>query len=146
MTKALVNQPPPPPSHDEPENDVVASELSGRWAELEQREARSRGLPAWLLSLTLHAGLLVALSMLVRVSYRGATLEPARGGGIVLASDVDGTAEYFGPDDQATQAPSSTQATAACGGSGTAKRSRVASGSGRHAPGPGNPVGRLRHG
>ncbi len=61
----------------------------------------ARGLPAWLLSLVLHATLLIALGLLVRVAQRGAQLEPARGGGIVLAHDVDGQAEYYGERDAA---------------------------------------------
>ncbi len=106
MAKALVNE-------DTPQTDfqkAAAAEPPNGWVALARRDGRSRGLPAWLLSVMLHACLLIALSMLVRVSYRGAALEPARGGGIVLASDVDGTAEYFGPDDQATSAPSASQA------------------------------------
>jgi hypothetical protein len=91
---------------------AVAATPPGGWAELERQEPRSRGLPAWLLSLALHACLLVALSTLVRVSYRGATLEPARGGGIVLASEVDGTAEYYGPDDQSTTSATASQTAA----------------------------------
>jgi hypothetical protein len=106
VTKALVNHTPSP--HD----DLEAAEPPGSLAELEQREGRSRGLPAWLLSLALHACILIALSTLVRVTYRGASLEPARGGGIVLASDTEGTAEYFGPDDQAIQSAKSSTSSA----------------------------------
>ncbi len=58
--------------------------------------AMSHGLPAWLLSLLLHATILVALGLLVRVAQRGGHLETARGGGIVLAHEVDGQAEYYG--------------------------------------------------
>ncbi len=59
----------------------------------------SHALPAWLLSLMLHATLLVALGFMVRVTQRGGDLQPARGGGIVLARDVDGSSEYFGEED-----------------------------------------------
>jgi hypothetical protein len=55
------------------------------------------------MSLSLHAALLLALGMLVQVSQRGASLEPARGGGIVLAREVDGTAAYFGEHDRDRQ-------------------------------------------
>ncbi len=65
-------------------------------------------MPAWLLSVLLHATLLVSLGFLVRVTQRGGDLEPARGGGIVLARDVDGAAEYFGEDGQQDD-PSSDQ-------------------------------------
>lgn len=53
-------------------------------------------LPAWLLSVCLHTVLLIVLALVVRGEPRGATLEPARGGGIVLAADVDGQTHYFG--------------------------------------------------
>ncbi|MCU0960711.1 MAG: hypothetical protein MUF48_11455 [Pirellulaceae bacterium] len=59
-------------------------------------------LPAWLLSLCFHALLLIGLALVMRVSQRGATLEPARGGGIVLAADVDGETQYYGAAESAT--------------------------------------------
>ncbi|MFW6170446.1 MAG: hypothetical protein ACODAD_08150 [Planctomycetota bacterium] len=70
---------------------------------------RSHRFPAWLLSLILHAGLLISLGFMLRVAERGGQLQPARGGGIVLARDVDGKAEYFGEEaasrDQSAQSP-----------------------------------------
>ncbi len=65
-------------------------------------------LPAWLLSLMLHATLLVTLGFMVRVTQRGADLEPARGGGIVLARNVDGSSEYFGEEDAEDAAASAS--------------------------------------
>lgn len=53
-------------------------------------------LPAWLLSLCFHTVLLIGLALVTRGAQRGATLEPARGGGIVLAADVGGETRYFG--------------------------------------------------
>ena len=44
----------------------------------------------------LHAALLLVLGLVLRAARHGAHLEPARGGGIVLAQLVDGEAEYFG--------------------------------------------------
>ncbi|MFO7904808.1 MAG: hypothetical protein ACQESR_30590 [Planctomycetota bacterium] len=58
----------------------------------------SHRFPAWLLSFILHAGLLISLGFMLRVTERGGQLQPARGGGIVLARDVDGKAEYFGEE------------------------------------------------
>lgn len=56
----------------------------------------SHRFPAWLLSCLLHAGLLVGLGLMIRAAdHRGGDLPPARGGGIVLAQDADGKAEYF---------------------------------------------------
>ena len=52
---------------------------------------------------------LVTLGFLVRVAHRGAQLEPARGGGIVLARDVDGAAEYFGEGDTTSSDSSELQ-------------------------------------
>ncbi len=57
----------------------------------------------------LHATLLVTLGFMVQVTQRGGDLEPARGGGIVLARDADGTAEYFGEEDVASSSQSQTQ-------------------------------------
>lgn len=63
----------------------------------------SHRFPAWMLSLTLHTLLLLALGLMVRVTHRGAGLELARGGGIVLARNVDGAEEYFGEGDVASE-------------------------------------------
>ena len=73
-----------------------------RWGDLAPTLTFLHGVPAWLLSLILHAALLMTLALLVRVTYRGAALEPARGGGIVLAREADGEAEYFGEGDADT--------------------------------------------
>jgi len=80
----------------------------GRWAE---RRTLTREVPAWLLSLMLHFVLIVVLALFVRVSYQGAAIEGDRGGGIVLAMDVAGEAEYFGAD-QASQGGPSAAASA----------------------------------
>jgi len=72
------------------------------WPDVGRPVARSGGLPAWLLSLALHAVLFVALATLARMSYRGASLEPARGGGIVLARNEDGATQYYGEADDTT--------------------------------------------
>ncbi len=81
---------------------------------LQRPPTLSRGLPAWLLSFLLHAALLVALGFMVQVAQRGAQLEPARGGGIVLAHDVDGEAEYYGEyDDASSSSPASEKSSTA---------------------------------
>ena len=69
----------------------------------------SHGLPAWLLSVMLHATMLVVLGFMVRVAHQGANLEPGRGGGIVLARDVDGASQYFGDGDDAARDPSPSE-------------------------------------
>lgn len=102
---------------------TVAAQTQGESPQ--QPPKLSHGVPAWLLSFTLHATLLIALGFLVRVSQRGALLEPGRGGGIVLARDVDGAAEYFGEGDDyaeatTTQSPQDGDATAAALPSGEA--------------------------
>lgn len=89
-------------------------QLTGQsvWLAQARSATASREWPAWLLSVALHATLLVILGLVVRVAQRGATLEPARGGGIVLARDVDGMAEYYGEEGQDAD-NSSTASTAA---------------------------------
>ena len=113
MAKVLVKDVSPRPRG---QATFTASEPEVR-GNLRTSATLSHGLPAWLLSFLLHATLLVALGLLVRVSHRGALLEPARGGGIVLARDVDGTAEYYRESadaaSQATASPNSADAIAA---------------------------------
>ena len=54
-----------------------------------------RGLPAWLLSLTLHASVLTALAVSLRFTPRGVALEPDRNVGIVLVHEQESEREYF---------------------------------------------------
>jgi hypothetical protein len=54
-----------------------------------------------LLSLLFHITVLLSLAVFIRVTPRGAFLEPARGGGIVLARDVGGASQYFGAEGDA---------------------------------------------
>ncbi len=70
-------------------------------------------LPAWLLSVCLHAVLLICLALVMGVSPRGATLEPARGGGIALAADIDGETHYFGEADGAASQLAASELSAA---------------------------------
>jgi hypothetical protein len=42
------------------------------------------------------------MAAVIQVTPRGAVLEPARGGGIVLAHDVGGTSEYYGAEGQSS--------------------------------------------
>lgn len=67
-----------------------------------QAEFRPRfSLPAWLLSVVLHASLLVGLVMAVRLSPQGAADEPSRSVGIVLKHrTADEDDFYEGPDQQ----------------------------------------------
>jgi hypothetical protein len=85
------------------------SETSTEKADLHRPPVLSGGLPAWLLSFLLHATILITLGFFVRVTHRGALLEPARGGGIVLAQDVEGEAEYFGESDTSSSDSSESQ-------------------------------------
>lgn len=54
-----------------------------------------RGIPAWLLSATLHGLMLVVLVLSVQAGPQGANVEPDRMGGIVLVGEDQGTTEYF---------------------------------------------------
>jgi hypothetical protein len=54
-----------------------------------------RGLPAWLLSLALHAALLFVLAFSMRFAPRGAAIEPDRSVGIALVRDDSGQREYY---------------------------------------------------
>jgi hypothetical protein len=96
--------PPRPPSADlTPAADLATDTVADTVEQLRHPPTMSHGLPAWLLSLTLHATILVTLGLLVRVTQRGGELETARGGGIVLARDVEGEAEYYGQSAAATE-------------------------------------------
>jgi hypothetical protein len=52
--------------------------------------------------LVFHLTVLLTLAAVVQVAPRGAALEPARGGGIVLARDVGETSEYYGAEGEST--------------------------------------------
>lgn len=69
----------------------------GVWA---ARRTLAHELPAWLISFSLHLVLILLLALFVRVTYQGASIEGDRGGGIVLAMNVDGEAKYFGEDQE----------------------------------------------
>ena len=102
MTKVLVNDLPPRPSGP----PAAAADTSPLAGSPQRPPTLSRGLPAWLLSFLLHATLLIALGLMVRVAHRGANLESARGGGIVLSRNVDGAAEYYGEGEDPSSEPS----------------------------------------
>ena len=72
------------------------------WQALDKRSGWWRELPAWLLSLVFHLTILLTMATFITVAPRGANLEPARGGGIVLAQDVGGSSEYYGAEGQST--------------------------------------------
>jgi len=72
------------------------------WQPLDKRPSWWRELPAWLLSLIFHLIILLTMAAVVRVAPRGGLLEPARGGGIVLARDVDGSSEYYGAEGESS--------------------------------------------
>ena len=72
------------------------------WQALDKRSGWWRELPAWLLSLVFHLTILLTMATFITVAPRGANLEPARGGGIVLAQDVGGSSEDYGADGQST--------------------------------------------
>jgi hypothetical protein len=76
---------------------------------------RQRGWPAWLLSAVLHGSVLVSLGLVVGRAPEGAADEPARSGGIVLASREAGKTQYFEGDSPAAGgAASSAAIQAAC--------------------------------
>ena len=54
-----------------------------------------RRLPAWLMSLLLHSGLVILLGLILRSSPTGAAIEPSRAAGIVLASRTDQQVKYY---------------------------------------------------
>ena len=54
-----------------------------------------RVIPAWMLSFALHASLLVILLLTIRMTPRGAEVQPDRSAGIVLASRTVDHVEYF---------------------------------------------------
>ena len=60
----------------------------------------ARGMPAWLLSLTLHLSLLISLAFFARRSVVAPPDEPARSAGIVLAEHAQDVA-YFSPETEA---------------------------------------------
>ncbi|MHB0957828.1 MAG: vWA domain-containing protein [Pirellulaceae bacterium] len=98
----------PPRSSDvRPAAEVVTSWESGRDALPWRKE-----MGAWLLSMAFHVALLVALALAIPVSLRGVALEPARGGGIVLARGEEGEVEYFAGGEAASHAADEPQSEA----------------------------------
>ena len=80
----------------------------------EQMEAR-RPVSAWLMSLLVHAGLFVVLTLSLQMVPRGALVEPGRSVGIVLVHQQQGEREYIDPhaDDAAQDQPSPAALSAA---------------------------------
>jgi hypothetical protein len=75
---------------------------------LGDRVLARRPVPAWLMSLLLHAALLLVLGLTVRVTPgAGSVAEPDRSGGIVLVQRSDGRREYFDGGDEAVARRSS---------------------------------------
>ena len=93
MSKALVNakQVLQPHSGDERPADAVLTS----WETMGDPLPWWKETRPWLLSVVFHATVLVGLSLAVPVSLRGVSLEPGRGGGIVLARGDDAETEYF---------------------------------------------------
>lgn len=87
---------------ESPPTSAKAEVLPSTWQTLDKHSVWWRELPAWLLSLVFHLTILLTMATFITVAPRGAVLEPARGGGIVLAQDVGGTSEYFGAEGQST--------------------------------------------
>lgn len=81
-----------------------ATSLSKRWSEMSGHE---QGL-SWLVSAVVHLLLFLAFSWWWTPPRRGVAIEPDRNAGIVLVGEVAGEIEYYGPDDGATDANSST--------------------------------------
>ena len=66
-----------------------------------------RRLPAWVMSVVLHAVGLIVLALLLRPAQRGAVGEPDRTVGIALVKTVDGEREYF--DQQSAASASASE-------------------------------------
>ena len=62
--------------------------------------APRRTVPAWIMSVLLHTTLFLLLALTVRVTSRGAAVEPDRTAGIVLARRVHDRIEYFEGEDR----------------------------------------------
>ena len=92
--------------------------LPGTFAATGQRTSLAVGVPAWLLSVLLHLGVMLALALILATSPSRSSLpEPDRGVGIVLRSgDIDRPVEYFDPTSQAAnQTPVTTERPSAIG-------------------------------
>ncbi|UUO06248.1 hypothetical protein M4951_23190 [Blastopirellula sp. J2-11] len=81
----------------------------------ESEKAKRRfALPAWLMSMLVHASVIVVLAITIRSAPRGAASEPSRSGGIVLAERSDGRTDYVDGDQNdaadAANAPSTAEA------------------------------------
>jgi len=63
---------------------------------------RRRRVPAWLMSLVLHATLVLALALTLEVAPRGGPVEQTASGGIVLVKHSDGHREYFDGGDESS--------------------------------------------
>jgi len=61
--------------------------------------------PAWLLSVVLHAAVLLTLGLTLKMAPRGADVEPDRSGGIALVQRNEGRREYLLSDGDQSTAP-----------------------------------------
>lgn len=68
-----------------------------------------RTAPSWLISMLVHAALIVVLGLLIRTEPRGAAEEPSRGGGIVLKRTSDEGEVYEGESEQDAPANATKQ-------------------------------------
>lgn len=72
-----------------------------------------RPVPAWLMSVVLHAAVLLVFGLTIRVATpSGADVEPDRTGGIVLVKRFEGQREYFDGGDEAAARQASPDAAA----------------------------------
>ncbi len=69
----------------------------------ESADGRRAAVPAWLVSVVLHASLFAALGVTLELTPQGSADEPLRDVGIVLKKVEDGDPHYDGQDDVATQ-------------------------------------------
>src|SRR5436190_7642290 len=76
---------------------------------------KRRTVPAWVMSAVLHFTVFLTLSFVLRMSPRGAAVEPNRTGGIVLVQGTQGKPEYLaeGTPSSAGGAPSGSTAVGA---------------------------------
>jgi hypothetical protein len=82
-------------------------------AELADVVGQRRQVPAWLMSGACHVVLMLLLAMLVKVSPRGADVEPNRSGGIVLVQRSQNKTEYLTDADAADSSASQAASAAA---------------------------------
>ena len=84
----------------------------------ESLAADARSIPAWLMSASVHAVLIIVLAIFVRAAPRGANVEPNRSGGIVLVRNNAGAVNYLSENEFEGDSSKSNASAAAAQASG----------------------------